>query len=122
MPYIPTETVKVKRNLLKKLLPEWKLSVTTQHHSKINVALMAGPLDIDWDNKKYPGHEDVNHFYIESHYKEQPELCKVLMTIKNVVSSEQKEIVYDGDYGSVPNYYVGIEIGKWDKDYKVIKK
>ena len=76
MPYIPTETVKVKRNLLKKLLPEWKLSVTTRNHSKINVALMEGPLDIDWDNKTYPGHEDVNHFYIEKHYEDQPELCK----------------------------------------------
>ena len=122
MGYISSETVKIKRSLLRKMFPEWKLSVTSQHGSRINVALMSGPIEIDWSNKTYPGHESVNHFYIKDHYKEQPVLRDVLQKIQDVISSEQREVVYDGDYGSVPNYYVGIEIGKWDRDYVVTSK
>ena len=30
---------------------------------------------------------------------------------------EQKEVTYDYDYGSIPNYYLNMRIGKWDKPY-----
>jgi len=122
MPYIPTETVKRKRKLLRQLFPDWKLSVRTVNHSKISVSIMGGPLEIEWSNKTYPGHESVNHFYIKENFKDQPELCKVLSKIKDIISSEQRELVYDGDYGSVPTYYVGMEIGQWDKPYVVTTK
>jgi len=119
MPYISPEVVKEKRNELKKMFPEFKLSVTNSHYSKIQVSVMSGPLPFPdgeerYENEKYT---DVNHFYIESHYKYNPEWKEILMKIKNVIGKEQRELVYDGDYGSVPTYYIGMSIGKWDKEY-----
>lgn len=32
------------------------------------------------------------------------------------------ELVYDGDYGSVPNFYTTITIGEWDKPFKIVEK
>ena len=45
MPYITKDQVKAKRAALKKALPQYKLSVTTEHYSGIKVAVMAGPTD-----------------------------------------------------------------------------
>jgi len=125
MPYIKTETVKQKRNLLKKMFPEYKLSVTTRHHSTICVDIMSGPLDLlkncD-DRDKRDGSESVNHYYIKEHNKDFPEKAELLLKIKDVIGKEQRELVYDGDYGSVPTYYINIGIGKWDKPYVQTKK
>lgn len=117
MPYITTEQVKEKRNLLKKALPNFKLSVTRDNYSSINVAIMEGGLDLMGDSKR--DYESVNHFHIESNYKDKPEVKKVLQTIYDIARESQREITYDGDYGSVPNFYVNITIGKWDRPYQI---
>lgn len=119
MPYIPTETVKEKRLQLRKMFPNLKLSVQTRNHSVIVVSIMEGNLEfpedlIQHENEHY---HSVNHFYIEENFKNYPEWKKILMEIKNVIGKEQRELVYDGDYGSVPTYYVDMNIGKWDREY-----
>lgn len=102
MPYISTEEVKEKRNLLKKEFPKYKFSVRRENQSSLNVSIMQGPLDLLNDTEK--NYEQVNHFHIESHYADNPEKCKLLSEIYNIISSGQRELVYDGDYGSVPNF------------------
>ena len=130
MPYIPTETVKEKRIELRKMFPNLKLSVTCKHYSSIVVSIMEGNLPFpekflkrhnEIDNpEKY---HSVNHFYIEKHFEDYPEWKEILMKIKNVIGKEQRELVYDGDYGSVPTYYIDMSIGRWDREYnQKIKK
>jgi hypothetical protein len=118
MPYIPTETVKEKRVQLRKMFPKLKLSVSTRHHSVIVVSVMEGnipfPDELLDNGEKY---HSVNHFYIEKNFEDYPEWKKVLTKIKSVIGKEQRELVYDGDYGSVPTYYINMSIGKWDREY-----
>jgi len=117
MPYISTEEVKEKRNLIKKTFPKFKISVTRQHGSSINVYVLAGPIDLIPDSKKK--YEQVNHYYIKEHYEDQPETRDFLLKLYDIVNSKNGLEVYDGDYGYVPNFYTHIAIGQWDRPYKV---
>ena len=119
MPYIPTETVKEKRVQLRKMFPNLKLSVSTRHHSVIVVSIMEGNIPFPEDFLQYEKdqYHSINHFYIEKHFENYPKWKSVLTKIKDVIGKEQRELVYDGDYGSVPTYYIDMNIGKWDKPY-----
>ena len=114
MPYITKDQVASKRKALKEALPQFKLSVRNRDYSKIDVAIMSGPIEMTQDPR---GYEQVNHFWINSHYEDQPEIKEVLNTINRICKEDQSEEVYDGDYGSVPTFYVGISIGQWDRPY-----
>jgi len=116
MSYISTEDVRAKRIKIKKTFPGFKFSITCQRHSSIHVSILEAPINMLTGDKEY---ESVNHFYIEDHYKETPEIMEILLKIKNILSKGQHEIVYDGDYGSVPNFYINISIGSWDKPFKI---
>jgi len=117
MPYIEKEKVSEIRKALKKALPELKMSVVRRHHSEISVAILEAP-GKGWE--KYDGkHEQVNQFYIKEHYENEPAVRKVLLKIHEIIVKDQRELVYDGDYGSVPTYYENIEIGKWDRPFKM---
>lgn len=116
MPYISKEQVAQKRKELKRALPEFKLSVRNERHSSIRVEILEGPIDM------LPGgqtHTHVNHYWIDDHYADQPQIREVLKTIYNILSRDQEEVVYDSDYGSVPNFYISIDIGRWDRPYVV---
>lgn len=110
MPYITTEKVKEIRNELKKEFPQFKFSVRREHYSSVRVAIVSGPLDLG-------SYTSVNHYYVKDHYKNQPEICNFLLKIVDIIGREQRELVYDGDYGSVPTYYYSISIGNWDREY-----
>ena len=114
MPYIATETVKMIRTKLKKQFPNVKLSVTGQHYSTLCVCVMES--DIDFGVEDYA---QLNEFYIEKQFADNERAQKFLLAIMETIqtSHEQKELTYDYDYGSVPNYYISLNIGKWDKPY-----
>lgn len=116
MPFISKEEVAQKRVELKRALPEFKLSVRRVRHSSISVDILEGPIAMLPEGKSY---ESVNQYYIDEHYADQPQVREVLKTIYNVLSRDQRELVYDLDYGSVPNFYVNMSIGRWDKPYVV---
>ena len=116
MPYISTQETAEKRKALKAALPNYKLSVRKDGYSQIIVTILEGPIQLLKDGEEYT---HVNHYYFEEHYKDSPETVKVLKTIYDIISKEQKESYYDVDYGSVPNYYISMNIGQWDKPYKV---
>lgn len=113
MPYISTDQVKKIRDYLKKELPDYKLSVTREHATGVNVAIMEGPIDFGTP------HGSVNHFYIERDWE--GEARRVLQVIADATESNNRTLYHDSDYGNVPQFYVCIEIGKWDKPYKLLQ-
>lgn len=117
MPYISTEEVKGKRQLIKAAFPQFKFSIRKLDHMKISVTILSGPIQMT-NNEN--GYEQVNHHWIDEHYNDRPQVKDVLKGIYQIISVGQKELVYDMDYGSVPTFYIGISIGDWDRPYKVI--
>ena len=114
MPFIETSQVAEIRNQLKKELPEFKLSVTREHYSCVNVSIMSGPVKFRKD------YEQINHFYIDDNYKDDPTARDILTKIKDITMKNERTMFIDGDYGAVPNYYVHISVGKWDKPYRQV--
>jgi len=116
MPYITSEKVKEIRTKIKKELPEFKFSITRQHHSSIRIVILSGPIDFGDE------YIQVNHYCYENSFSEYPKAVEVFKKILSILEEKEpeREIVYDADYGSVPNYYKSIHVGKWDKKYKQI--
>jgi hypothetical protein len=114
MPYISSEEVKAKRKEIQAAFPDYKFSVTRDGHSSICVSIMSGPLALT-ENPR--GHVQVNHFYIDEHYKDRPEVAALLTAVRDIAWRGQTELVYDSDYGSVPTFYIHLAIGKWDRPY-----
>lgn len=111
MPYISTEEVKEIRNNLKATFPDFRFSVRRENYSSVNVNVMSGPIDFGTD------YESVNHYWLGSHYGDRVEVLDFLNAVNDVIGGNQREVTYDGDYGSIPNYYYHISIGKWDRPY-----
>ena len=115
MPYISTEEVSVIRKSIKKQFPDYNISVVRSHYSSVNISVMAGPLQFGGAGE--PVYCQVNHFWLRSSDWIPTEL-RFLQTISDIASAECGPSHMDGDYGSVPGYYVNITIGKWDRKYR----
>jgi len=118
MPYITPETVKAKRQAIKKALPAFKFSVTIHDYSSIRCTIKSGPIAMLDEGVT---EETVNGYYIEDHYAEKPEVLDVLLTIQSILSDGNYIESTDGDYGNIPKYYTSLNIGSWDKGYEIIK-
>lgn len=112
MPYINSDQVKEKRNAIKKAFPEFKFSITRDNHSGIRIVVLEGPVWFANDGD----HDQVNPYHINGKNDRQNEALEKMYAIAN---SENGTEVMDSDYGRVPNFYVWMEIGRWDKPYKV---
>lgn len=119
MAYIGTEHVKEIRNKIKQEFgPEYKWSVTNEHHTGISIALLVAPVEYE---KEYT---QVNHYHIDSHYKNNPQLRDVLSKVVEIANSvkECKDRNFGdptADYGDM-TYFLNISIGKWNKPFKSI--
>ncbi len=111
MPYISSENVKIKRDLLKKTFPEFKFSVTRDNYSAISVNILSGKLAIE------PTYQQVNYFQIAAHFKNEPELRDFLQKVYDIIDSGNETEDVSPDYGTVPRFYTNITIGRWDKPY-----
>ena len=124
MPYITKEQVKAKRKALKAALPQFKLSVTTEHYSGIKVAIMEGPINFGIEYTQLNPHIDYRaeswNRYTEEYDSNPPvqDLLDIVMPILNEGKGASTE---DGDYGSIPDYYTWVHIGKWDRPYDCIQ-
>ncbi len=117
MPFISKEEVKEKRNAIRKMFPEYKISVTGGNSSSINVDILSGPVNLlEGSNEDYV---QVNTYYIDRHYEEQPESLKVLSKIQEIINKNNYTQHVDADYGAIPDFYVRMNIGNWDKPYQV---
>lgn len=120
MPYISPKRVKEIRNEIKSLYPDFKFSITTKHYSSVYIIIKSGPVElitIPEDTKRY---QQVNHYYIAEHYKDEPEVRDMLQNIYNIANKGNGTEVEDGDYGRVPNFYLHIQIGDWNSPYQLI--
>ena len=124
MPYITKEQVKAKRKALKAALPQFKLSVTTEHYSGIKVAIMEGPINFGIEYTQLNPHIDYRahswNRYTEE-YDSNPPIQDLLDIVMPILNEGKGASTEDGDYGSIPDYYTWVHIGKWDKPYDCIQ-
>jgi hypothetical protein len=124
MPYIETETVKAIRTKIKTTFPNFKFSVTREHYSSVRIVILKS--DIPWnDFIEHMEHKPANYFtinpyWLKENYANKPKIIEFISDITNIVHGlEHPEIICeDGDYGSIPNYYLNILIGDYNKPYK----
>ena len=85
MAYLSAEDVKHIRVALKKEFPQYKFSVTRDHHLGVNINFMKGPRFAEYEyfdrysgemkTDNLDGHHQINHFHLESFYgKENAEI------------------------------------------------
>lgn len=118
MPYLDKETTKEVRKNLKKEFPEFKFSVRTKNYSTLDVSVLSGPLDLLKDSKG--SHQDINHFYVDKHYEDFPEKKDFLLGVLEIMSDKHVGSQHrDVDYGSIPNFYLRLSIGRREKPYTV---
>ena len=125
MPYITKDQVTQKRKELKAALPNYKLSITTEHYSGIKVAIMSGPTDFGTEYSQLNPHHDYrgetwNRSTEE--YDSNPPIQDVLDVIMPILNEGKGASHEDGDYGMIPDYYTWVHIGKWDKAYEIKTK
>ncbi len=124
MPYITKEQVKAKREALKKALPEFKLSITTEHYSGIKVAIMRGPSDFGTEYSQLNPYHDYRAETWNrdtEEYESNPAIADIMDIIMPILNEGKGASTEDGDYGMIPDYYTWVHIGKWDKPYVCTK-
>jgi hypothetical protein len=138
MAYINAEEVKAIRNALKKKFPEHKFSVTKDSGGlAVNVAIMEGPAfkaeDEEWSQyqDKYvavdlnTGHHQINHVWCKDHYPNNGEFFEEIVKIIKTAPYEAGvgDLWFDESDAMIDYfhtaYYFHIEVGKWDKPFKV---
>ena len=138
MAYINAEDVNHIRVALKKEFPQYKFSVTRDHHLGVNINFMKGPRFAEYEyfdrysgemkKDNLDGHHQINHFHLESFYgKENAEILGKVSEIAHTAPGLAGGKKYynnndiQSDYFDVA-YYVSIHVGKWNKEYEIVKE
>jgi hypothetical protein len=85
---------------------------------------MEGPINFGIEYTQLNPHIDYRaeswNRYTEEYDSNPPvqDLLDIVMPILNEGKGPSHE---DGDYGSIPDYYTWVHIGKWDKPYDCIQ-
>ena len=118
MPYISANRVREIKQQIKKEFPEFKFSVRTRHNSTVVIDILEGPVNMMvTDYALQHGYDNVNHFYIKEHYEKWPEVRDILLHIYKIANEGNATQFYDSDYGAIPEFYVDLNIGDWNKPY-----
>jgi len=138
------DIAKLIRQKLKKNLPDYKFSVTMESFSggsSISIALMAAPIKvfvdkIDTDNLRYPnddpdhavkyldqvkksGRMQVNHYHFQDDINLTPRAKVILRKAMRLLNSYRRSDTDSQiDYFS-NNYYVDLEIGRYEKPLQI---
>jgi len=118
MPYMSSEHAAKIRKQIKKEFPDFKFSIVNRHLSQISITILSGPIQMLVSKDRT--HEQVNQFYIKENYENFPEVRDVLQRIYEIANEGNLTISEDGDYGSIPAFYVSMSVGDWEKPYTVI--
>lgn len=122
MAYISTEEVKAIRENLKKEFPRkdgWKLSVTKDDNSGVNISFMEAPVNLAADRSE---NYNVNHHWMEKHFADEPEKLAIFQRAEDCVTRVKKQVDYNAgdpyaDYANV-NFFYYIGVGKWNQNFK----
>lgn len=121
MPYISKEEVANRRRAVKNALPGFKCSITRDGSNCIRVAILEGPINLLPLEDRQRGHASVNPYYYREHFAMMPEVVGVLDRVMEIAAADRIEESTDSDYGSIPSFYLSVEIGKWDQPYKTTR-
>jgi len=116
MPFIDKDSIKKKRGEIRAVLPGFKVSVRNMDYMGVRIVIQEGPVDFDLGDR---GYKTVNHFHYRSCFADRPDAVEVLDRVMAIAAGDQRESFYDSDYGSVPNFYVRLSIGEWDRPYQI---
>ena len=117
--YVSKEKMKQVQTELKAAFPEFKFSIRKENYSSVDVHILSGPIKLT-DSEK--GYEQVNHYYIKDHFKDNPEAAKFLEEVMEIINKgnhNRSDIMTD--YFDV-GFYVNLAIGQWDKPYEISDK
>jgi len=121
MAYISKEEVANRRKAIKSALPGFKCSVTRDGSNCIRVAILEGPVQLLHPDEIGRGHCGVNPYYYRENFAAMPEALAVLDQVMSIATVGKRVQYVDSDYGSIPNFYVDVQIGKWDQPYKTTR-
>lgn len=118
MPYIDAAAVRTKRAAIRTAFPRkdgWKVSVTKSRDTGVLVVFQEGPIPL---TAQESGCEQVNLHYIDR-FAVSPAAADVLKKAKSLANTDNYTVVESIDYGNVPKFYVNIQVGQWDRPYRV---
>jgi len=135
------EIAKEIRTALKKEMPDTKFSVRVNGGDEIVISLMEAPFDI-FTNQKNPNYDQINHYTLTKYdsYEDYNfadthpinDLYNFPILTKEAWETLRKATLIANDYRedrSEPqvdyfdcNFYLSIEVGKYNKPYSVNKK
>lgn len=133
MPYISQDEKKTIHNELKPILAYYKVkaSIGIEHYSTLRLNIYSSPIDFLGNYNKVAGgryaddrfqpvtqNMDVNHFWYKEHFD--GIALEFLSKIIPIMNQNNGVEVEDSDYGTVPHYYLDINIGQWNKPYQLI--
>jgi len=112
MAYITTEEVKEIRNKLKAKFPGVKFSIVREHYSTVRCCIMVSPFEFE------NPHMSLNHYpmWLKDHHKGKPYL-NFLVAVAEILMENEKTVSHDADYGSIPNFYVTLQVGQWNNPH-----
>ncbi len=112
MPHIRIEEVKAIREKLKATFPKVKFSLTREHFSSVRCSIMESPFEFE------KNHMPINHhaMWMTDHHKGKPYLS-FLLAVAAILTEKKETESFDSDYGSIPNYYVTMQVGQWNKPH-----
>ena len=109
---------------LKKVIPKgWKWSLGVRHHSTIVLTIAAAPIDLLAGQKHAitgtrGGHLQLNVYHPESHFQgDLLVIFREIIAAMNTGNWDKSDS--QSDYFNV-GWYVDVDIGKWDKPFKVL--
>ena len=88
-----------------------KGTVSVKNHSTLQVNLTEGAIDV-------PGRHDINHFWIDKNYADNPVARDFLLELKDAMLGhdyfDKSDIMTDYFHCS---HYINICVGRWNKPY-----
>lgn len=109
MPFITSEKVAAIRKQIKTEFPAIKFSIVCRNNCKVDISILESPFVWEKD------YIQCNEYYLNRYAH-----SDVLQRLYDIANASNGVLVEDADYGTVPNYYVNVSIGKWDKPHRTV--
>ena len=116
MAYITTEQVTAIRKAIKAKIKNAKFSITKENYSGVRICILESNVDFT-GIAQYSQSPDIAKRMWGDEDKKTVFITKLFEVINS--ACPEKIISVDADYGNIPNYYQTIQVGKWDKPFKL---
>lgn len=110
-----TERVAEIRKELKAQFPEMKLSVTKGRYKGADITIYEAPSEYNLDPNN-SGSFSINHYHMEFYQGKAREIYEAIYAI----AAKGVQYYETSDYGTQPNFYINISVGRYDREFKNI--